>query len=80
MNGMIARPWERCVSLYFFFFSHRSSRDEAVRERSTEDENQPPAALSEPEVADVKEAKVCTVINQKLKRLSIGAFRMFSPL
>uniref|UniRef100_W5UIS2 Calmin n=1 Tax=Ictalurus punctatus TaxID=7998 RepID=W5UIS2_ICTPU len=33
------------------------SRDEAVRERSTEDENQPPAALSEPEVADVKEAK-----------------------
>lgn len=64
MNGMSARSWERFVIDFFF---HHLNREEAVSERSTEDENQPPRALSVPEVPDVKEVKVCTVINRKLR-------------
>lgn len=79
MNGMSARSWERFVIDFF----HHLNREEAVSERSTEDENQPPRALSVPEVADVKEVKVCTVINQKLhiciERQAVSAFPMFGP-
>lgn len=53
-----------------FIYFYRSHREEAVSEQSIEDENQPPGPVRVPEVADVKEVKVCTYFSQKYTRVA----------
>lgn len=65
------------IFISFFIFLYRSNRKEADSQRSIEDENQPLAVLRVPEVADVKEVEVCTVIHQEIYSLGLQDLTLF---